>query len=803
MAHRTSHPVRPFFCFSVSKKIALAAALLCSYASAATYYVSPSGSDSNPGSYSQPFRTVSKGAGIARPGDTIVLRDGTYGNEGNISDGTGGWYGYAAPVKIWTAGSSSAWITLKAEHKGKAILDCGTTTSVMGCDKYITLYAGAAYWSFEDLVFTRGAFGGIGTDDGASHIRIKGNRFEYIGYWNDPTQIGEDGVGFNKAASDWWIEGNVFHDIGRTGTAILDHGIYAGGSNATVINNVFYNIMDGWAIQLSDGATNWMIANNTFAFPHPSQSGHIMLWNTNNSITIRNNIFYNPGSYAIERYASQVNGCYVDHNLIIGASSVMSDSSGCSVNSNQMSGDPRFANVSAYDFHVQAGGTGVEAGMNLSQVTEDFDQVRRPQGASTDLGAYELSSQQGPVITGVFVSSILADSAVVNWSTDKPASSYVEYGVGGYSAKTAEDSNLTTIHSVALVNLSAGTQYQFRVGSRDSAGTLTVSGDQSFVTLASALPSFALSATPASLTVGGGQTSATTVSAILLSGNPGVVTFAASSVPGGVTAAFSPSACSPGCSTNLQLSVSSAAAPGTYQITVAGSGTNSSASTTVALTIPAPPQPTPSTNADTWSGLAALWDFNEGHGNRTADLSGNGNTARLNHTSWSQSGCSGCVWLNGDSSYLSVDESASLELTSRLTVAMWLKVGASGGVDPRIITKRYDWGVKLNGSGRYPQFSAGSGYAMLNKSLPEDTWQHVVFTFSSGTVKGYVNGQPIAFAQNTFSGSASLPSYQYGMFLGTLGDGTSFFNGMLDDIRVYGRVLSDADVAALYQETRH
>jgi autotransporter-associated beta strand protein len=45
---------------------------------AATYYVSPSGHDTNPGTLEQPFRTVQKGASAAVASDTVVLRAGTY-----------------------------------------------------------------------------------------------------------------------------------------------------------------------------------------------------------------------------------------------------------------------------------------------------------------------------------------------------------------------------------------------------------------------------------------------------------------------------------------------------------------------------------------------------------------------------------------------------------------------------------------------------------------------------------------------------------------------------------------------------
>ncbi|MDQ3565563.1 MAG: Ig-like domain-containing protein, partial [Pseudomonadota bacterium] len=47
-------------------------------ASAATYYVAPSGSNSNPGTEALPFATLQKGHDVAAAGDTIFMRGGTY-----------------------------------------------------------------------------------------------------------------------------------------------------------------------------------------------------------------------------------------------------------------------------------------------------------------------------------------------------------------------------------------------------------------------------------------------------------------------------------------------------------------------------------------------------------------------------------------------------------------------------------------------------------------------------------------------------------------------------------------------------
>lgn len=52
--------------------------LLVLNASAAEYFVSPAGNDSNPGTQAQPFASLAKAAGVVQPGDTCWLREGTY-----------------------------------------------------------------------------------------------------------------------------------------------------------------------------------------------------------------------------------------------------------------------------------------------------------------------------------------------------------------------------------------------------------------------------------------------------------------------------------------------------------------------------------------------------------------------------------------------------------------------------------------------------------------------------------------------------------------------------------------------------
>src|SRR5688572_25242822 len=45
---------------------------------AATFYVATTGSDSNPGTESQPFRTIKKGVSVLSAGSTLYIKSGTY-----------------------------------------------------------------------------------------------------------------------------------------------------------------------------------------------------------------------------------------------------------------------------------------------------------------------------------------------------------------------------------------------------------------------------------------------------------------------------------------------------------------------------------------------------------------------------------------------------------------------------------------------------------------------------------------------------------------------------------------------------
>ncbi|MFC4071716.1 M4 family metallopeptidase [Actinoplanes subglobosus] len=96
---------------------------------------------------------------------------------------------------------------------------------------------------------------------------------------------------------------------------------------------------------------------------------------------------------------------------------------------------------------------------------------------------------------------------------------------------------------------------------------------------------FSLTASPTSASVNPGSSATATIATAVTSGSAQTVALTASGLPSGVTASFSPSSVTAGASSTLTLATTTAAAPGTYAITITGTGTAATKTATFSLTI--------------------------------------------------------------------------------------------------------------------------------------------------------------------------------------------------------------------------
>jgi len=162
-----------------------------------TYYVSASGSDANAGSIDAPFRSINTALAKATPGDTVLVRSGTYYEK----------------VSFKQSGRQDKWITLKAYSNERPVID-GTGLSITGKEALVTL-------------------------SNVNYIMLEG--FDICNYKSSTPWVNINGILVNEGCSNitvrknkvYNIEHNVKPEDGRSG-----HGIEIIGNTSVPMKNI-------------------------------------------------------------------------------------------------------------------------------------------------------------------------------------------------------------------------------------------------------------------------------------------------------------------------------------------------------------------------------------------------------------------------------------------------------------------------------------------------------------------------------------------------------------------------------------
>ena len=98
-----------------------------------------------------------------------------------------------------------------------------------------------------------------------------------------------------------------------------------------------------------------------------------------------------------------------------------------------------------------------------------------------------------------------------------------------------------------------------------------------------------------------------------------------------------------------------------------------------------------STSPSSSSGLVAAYGFNEGTGTTVADASGNGNGGTIANTTWAPAGkYGGALSFNGTNARVNIPNSASLQLTSGMTLEAWVNPSTTNSSWRDVIYKGND-----------------------------------------------------------------------------------------------------------------
>ena len=202
---------------------------------------------------------------------------------------------------------------------------------------------------------------------------------------------------------------------------------------------------------------------------------------------------------------------------------------------------------------------------------------------------------------------------------------------------------------------------------------------------------------------------------------------------------------------------------------------------------------TPSALADVLGGLVADWHFDEGVGTSTADSSGNNNTGTLvNAPTWVLPGRIGSAALAFDATnqqYVTVANAGSLNPSSAITLAAWVNAADWGG-NRRILQKgNSDNQYRFLAENGVLKFHLNGVNTVTAPLPPTNVWIYLAATWNGATMTIYTNGQ-IEVAQAA-GGTITITTDP--LTIGTKNGSTAmgdYFNGVLDEVRVYNRALS-------------
>jgi len=213
-------------------------------------------------------------------------------------------------------------------------------------------------------------------------------------------------------------------------------------------------------------------------------------------------------------------------------------------------------------------------------------------------------------------------------------------------------------------------------------------------------------------------------------------------------------------------------------------------------------------------GLIAYYPFN----NNARDLSGNindGTAFNVTSVADRKGKANSAYHFDGFTSYISVADNYALRLSATdFTLSTWINVDAyNTSYVSSIISKRfagtnngYIWGV--NGPQNPPPLGAnyfGPGSTNSNnafgiKPMAFGTWYMItcVFTQSNSQMIIYVNGVLDKTVTGVLAPIAANTATLYIGKDGSAGANGYYFQGTLDDLRIYGKALDAATVLKLY-----
>ncbi len=208
--------------------------------------------------------------------------------------------------------------------------------------------------------------------------------------------------------------------------------------------------------------------------------------------------------------------------------------------------------------------------------------------------------------------------------------------------------------------------------------------------------------------------------------------------------------------------------------------------------------------AATLPGLVGYWTFDEGQGKTASDSSGNGLHGTLNGgPRWVEGHLGGALDFDGVDDFVEVPHNSLLSLTKEITIAAWTNMRLTASGEMAIVSKG-GWGAndlpyevtETPGDVIFWQFYNDAGRDSCSPdSPPVGEWHHITATYDGKVFKCYIDGT----VAEEWAYAGTMPKNTASVTIGRRSRGGTFFNGMIDDVAIYDRALSEEEIQSIME----
>ena len=197
--------------------------------------------------------------------------------------------------------------------------------------------------------------------------------------------------------------------------------------------------------------------------------------------------------------------------------------------------------------------------------------------------------------------------------------------------------------------------------------------------------------------------------------------------------------------------------------------------------------------------LAAAYSFDDGSGVTARDEAGRGLHGTVRGATWTTGRFGGGLRFDGVDDWVTVADSDWLDLTTGMTLEAWVYPTALGGWRTVMLKELNGWyayalyGDGSGGPSAHALLTSSDSSARAGQSLPLNVWTHLAATFDGTKVRVFINGQ---LAGETVPLSGSIRTSTGPLRIGGNGIWGEHFSGIIDEVRIYYRALSAAEIQA-------